>query len=252
MNNKTTDMSELISSFHKAKIDLEIIKELKSGKDADLFLVRDVTDPADPKSLVLKVYKTIADVTLNRFNPYLVGRTFTGNYSKVIESSSKRGKKFLADLRVKREFNQLKKLNKYTDLLPKPIKTLENTILMEFIGENDIPAKRLDELNLSNSESKQVLSQLIEFITQMTAIDLVHGDLSPFNILYHQGKIYVIDFPQTVDLTTNPDWIKFYDRDTENVLKYFRNLLDTTEVDVAREHLEKLKESIVERLVFNL
>jgi RIO kinase 1 len=246
------EFHDILKLYLKSKINLEVIKELKSGKDADLFLVRDVTDVDEQKSLVLKVYKTIADVTLNRFNPYLVGRTFTGNYSKVIESSSKRGKKFLADLRVKREFNQLKKLNKYTHYIPKPIKTIENTILMEFIGDNDIPAKRLDELNLSKQQAQTVLAQLVEFITQMTSIDLVHGDLSPFNILYHQDKICVIDFPQTVDLTTNPDWIKFYDRDTENVLKYFRNLLEASEIDKAREQLEKLKESVVERLVYNL
>jgi len=48
-----------------------------------------------------------------------------------------------------------------------------------------------------------------------------HGDLSPYNILYHAGRAILIDFPQVVDCQNNPKARAIFERDIERVSEYF-------------------------------
>ena len=50
---------------------------------------------------------------------------------------------------------------------------------------------------------------------------LVHGDLSEFNLLYHDGKAYVIDVSQSVE-HDHPHALEFLRKDLHNVTEFFR------------------------------
>ena len=56
----------------------------------------------------------------------------------------------------------------------------------------------------------------------MTKNFLVHGDLSAYNMLYQDGKLWVINFPQTTDLEKNTNWVDLLYRDLKNVCIFFR------------------------------
>jgi len=55
----------------------------------------------------------------------------------------------------------------------------------------------------------------------MVAEGFAHGDLSAFNLLWWEGELVFIDFPQAVDLATNPSGLDFLHRDVLNVCRWF-------------------------------
>ncbi len=56
----------------------------------------------------------------------------------------------------------------------------------------------------------------------MLANNVVHGDLSAYNILYWQGDIRIIDFPQAVNPYKNPNAYRIFERDVERICQYLR------------------------------
>ncbi len=70
----------------------------------------------------------------------------------------------------------------------------------------------------------------------MLAHHVVHGDLSPYNVLYWQGRPVIIDFPQAVDARENPNAQMLLARDVANVCRYFaRQGVDCDPVAIADE-----------------
>ncbi len=61
----------------------------------------------------------------------------------------------------------------------------------------------------------------MEFIKIMLKNNIVHGDLSHYNILYHKNEPYIIDFPQAVNPAINPYAYYLLLRDVENICRYF-------------------------------
>jgi serine/threonine-protein kinase RIO1 len=235
------------------KIDnFQILKEIKSGKEAQTFLVN-----LEGEDYLLKVYKDNQNYSYNLYQPYLAEARINKFYRKMVMSKSFRGKQYMSKLRTLREFKAIERnyktienldllksgnltlnseeikisLKKFTNLkefinkkiakIPKPIKAYENAILMEFIGENRIPAPRLADIRLAENEKKIALESVLNTVIILFKNGVIHSDLSPFNILYHQNQSYIIDFPQVVDTKTNPNWKDFLDKDLENLANYF-------------------------------
>lgn len=121
---------------------------------------------------------------------------------------------------AKNEFNALKKLYGKVSV-PKPYAWEGNAVLMELID-----AKELYKVKLENP--KDVLDYVIEEVREMWKIGIVHGDLSQFNILVNPEGIWIIDFPQAIDLSEveSDEELKLaeeiFRRDLTNVLNYFR------------------------------
>lgn len=113
---------------------------------------------------------------------------------------------------AKREFTALKRL--YGSIsVPKPIAWEGNAVVMELID-----ARELYKVRLENPE--EILEMIIEEIKKMYEAGIVHGDLSQFNILVSEEGLWIIDFPQSVDVNDEKadDYLI---RDIENVLSYF-------------------------------
>ena len=119
------------------------------------------------------------------------------------------------------EFKTLKDLYEAGAAVPKPIETTSNAILMEYIGDENLAAPTLSQVKLHESEIEPIFKEVMRNIHLMLQMGIVHGDLSAYNILYWEGEIVLIDFPQVVDIDSNPDARKILTRDIQRVCEYF-------------------------------
>ncbi|KAA0265262.1 MAG: hypothetical protein EDM79_17145, partial [Chloroflexi bacterium] len=97
----------------------------------------------------------------------------------------------------------------------------KNAILMEFIGDRGTSAPPLNHILLEREEAKPLFERVIHNIDIMLSKDRIHGDLSAYNILYWDGGIRIIDFPQVVIPESNPASWRIFQRDVQRVCQYF-------------------------------
>ena len=105
--------------------------------------------------------------------------------------------------------------------VPRPISHRGNTILMDFIGDEWTAAPTLNEVVLDQSEARPLFDRILDNVKLMLTHHYVHGDLSAYNILYWAGQIFIIDFPQLVNVRTNRNAQIFLERDIRRVCEYF-------------------------------
>ena len=122
--------------------------------------------------------------------------------------------------------------------VPKPYAVKDNVLVMEFIGNKGIAAKRLKEKE--PKDCKKFSLDLIKNLKRMYKIGLIHGDLSEFNILNHNEKPIIIDFSHSVK-TSYPSAGSLLERDINNMQKYFTK--HKMKIDI-REVLRKIKNGI--------
>jgi len=127
---------------------------------------------------------------------------------------------------AEREYRYLRRAFNAGVLVPAPILIWGNILLMRFIGEDGVPAPKLLEVEISNPD--EVLNEIVENLRRLYwKAELVHGDLSPYNILLYKDKPFLIDFPQAVDrrmpgVETLCD--ELLRRDINRVCRYFKKL----------------------------
>jgi RIO kinase 1 len=121
----------------------------------------------------------------------------------------------------RKEFKNLSRLQKHNIRSPVPFKVKDNVLLMSYIGENDgNPAPRLKDVQEFENLNKEI-SCSMGFIEDMyVKAQLVHGDLSEFNILYHKGDQILIDVSQAITYL-HPRALEFLVRDIKNVWNFW-------------------------------
>ena len=65
-------------------------------------------------------------------------------------------------------------------------------------------APLLRGIRLDKEESQRALDDLLRNIEIMLACELVHGDLSSYNVLWWQGQLKIIDLPQARSDSSGP------------------------------------------------
>ena len=104
---------------------------------------------------------------------------------------------------------------------PAPILLKSHVLLMEFLGNNGWPSPRLKDANLKEKRLREAYVQTVFIMRHMfQRCRLVHGDLSEYNLLWHNNQIYVIDVSQSVE-TDHPSALDFLRKDASNVNDYF-------------------------------
>ncbi len=128
-----------------------------------------------------------------------------------------------------KEFKNLKRAYEAGVYVPRPIKHYKNIIVMEFIGDNFTPAPLLRE---KEAVTEYMLLQIIRQVKILYSdAELVHADLSEYNIFYYRRKPIIFDFGQAV-VKTHPSAEAFLARDVQNILDFFRNRgVDTPEYE---------------------
>jgi RIO kinase 1 len=92
---------------------------------------------------------------------------------------------------------------------------------MSYIGEEEMAAPVLHAVRLTRAEAKPLFDRVIRNIEIMLAHRRVHGDLSAYNILYWDGEISLIDFPQAIDPDQNRNGYRIFERDVTRICEYF-------------------------------
>ena len=211
----------------------ELISGIKTGKEASVFLGKN-----SEGFVAVKVYTDLRVRSFKRDASYREGR-FIGDsrVEKAIKQGSEAGLDAHQILWVQEEFRQMKHLAQQGVNVPKAIAVNGISIIMEFIGdENGNPAPRISDLKMGKDEAEEAYRQSIQNLKRIVASGRVHGDYSTFNILWHNERVVVIDFPQVMEFKHNPNANAFLERDVRSLCKSFRKQgVKADEAKVLRE-----------------
>jgi RIO kinase 1 len=119
---------------------------------------------------------------------------------------------------TRKEYANLERARKAGVRVPRPVAVERNVLVMEYIGTLDGRAKRLAEVSIENPETAYEVVR--EYVRRLYDAGLVHGDLSEYNIVVHDGHMVVIDLGQAVTVH-HPNARDFLERDCENVAAFF-------------------------------
>ncbi|TFG28482.1 MAG: serine protein kinase RIO [Promethearchaeota archaeon] len=180
---------------------------ISAGKEANVYLAYD----AKGKELAIKIYK-IDSNTSKWMKNYIIGDP---RFKKIPHNASK-----IIFLWASKEFKNLQRAYKAGLRVPKPIYIKNNILMMEYIGFGPIPAPLLKEIT-DPPNLDDIFNEILDFIKVLyQKAKLVHGDLSEFNILYHNQKPVIIDISQAVSIQ-HPKAEIYLTRDIKNIFNYF-------------------------------
>ena len=205
---------------------------VKSGKEADLFLIERAVpdDPSQSCILAAKRYRSPDNSDFHRSARYTEGRGMRNTRdSRAVARGTAYGRSVAAGTWAFAEFEALCTLHRLGLPVPYPVQVNGTEILMEFISAESggprashlVAAPRLAQVRTSRRELRGYLDQVVDILTTLADAGFAHGDLSPYNLLVKDGRIIVIDLPQLVEIVSNPNGLDFLHRDCVNVCTWF-------------------------------
>ncbi|KAJ8378164.1 hypothetical protein AAFF_G00245500 [Aldrovandia affinis] len=189
---------------------------ISTGKEAVVFHADggSLEDKTIPEECVLKVFKT----TLNEFKNR---DQYTTDYYRFKDRFSKLNPRKIIRMWAEKEMHNLTRMRKAGILCPEVVVLKKHILVMSFIGQNHVPAPKLKEVKLGSEDMRGAYYQVLHMMQQLyEECSLVHADLSEYNMLWHEGKVWVIDVSQSVELT-HPHGLEFLFRDCRNVSTFF-------------------------------
>jgi RIO kinase 1 len=216
------EMADAFESLFRDRLITEILFEVRSGKEATVYCCRG--DASTGHDLVAaKLYRQLERRSFRNDSSYQAGRDAILNTRdrRALARKSHHGRDLQFGTWIESEYRTIRMLHELGADVPEAISRSGNVLLMEYFGDESEAAPMLYRIKLERAEAAQFLRQIIDNVTLWLTHHLVHGDLSPYNILHWQGRIVVIDFPQAVDPRVNPNARSLLYRDLENVCGYF-------------------------------
>jgi RIO kinase 1 len=207
----------------------EINGVLSTGKEANVYHAATIPEshddsegPAAPLHRAIKVYKTSILVFKDR-DKYVTGDyRFRGGYNK----SDNRA---MVKVWAEKEFRNLRILHSAGIPCPDPLYLRQHVMVMSFLGnKKGWPAPRLRDVDFqlpteeeNAAKWREMYIQLLGYMRVMyQTCRLVHGDLSEYNLMYHQNRIFVIDVSQSVE-HDHPRSLEFLRMDIKNISDFF-------------------------------
>jgi RIO kinase 1 len=192
----------------------EVLRSLKSGKEATVYLVR-----AGADTRCAKVYKDMAQRSFQKRAQYQEGRAVRGSrQSRAMGKSTSFGRKEQETAWKNAEVDALYQLAAAGVRVPKPYGYFDGVLVMELVADAaGNPAPRLGEVELSAETAREYHAFLIRQVVRMLCVGLVHGDLSEFNVLVDPGGPVIIDLPQAVNAAGNNAAFAMLERDVNNL-----------------------------------
>ena len=205
-----------------AAVDTEL-GVLKTGKEADVFLVRREVPDGPGTLLAAKRYRAPEHRQFHRDASYLEGRRVRRSREmRAMTNRTAVGREMIAGQWAAAEFAALCRLRDLGLAVPYPVQLIGTELMLEFIGDPDgAAAPRLAQLRPDPDERADLWRQLVEALMMLARAGLAHGDLSPYNILVHHGRLVLIDLPQVVDVVINPQGPRFLARDVTIMANWF-------------------------------
>jgi RIO kinase 1 len=203
---------------------------VKTGKEADVFLVRRAVPGTDRISmLAAKRYRDGDHRLFHRDAGYLEGRRVRRSREmRAMTNRTSFGKELIAGQWAVAEFGALSHLWRVGQesglvCVPYPVQLIGTELMLEFIGdwETGEAAPRLAQVRPDRAGLDDLWRQLVDALSVLARAQVAHGDLSPYNLLVHDGRLVLIDLPQIVDVIANPQGAEFIARDVRNVATWF-------------------------------
>ena len=219
---------------------------LKTGKEADVFLVRRAVPGTDQISMIAaKRYRDGDHRLFHRDAGYLEGRRVRRSREmRAMTNRTTFGKELIAGQWAAAEFGALSRLWQVgreggTISVPYPVQLIGTELMLEFIGdwETGEAAPRLAQVRPDRDGLEDLWRQMTEALSVLARTQIAHGDLSPYNTLVHDGRLVIIDMPQVVDLIANPQGAEFLARDVRNVAGWFTSRGLTVDAEALIERL---------------
>jgi RIO kinase 1 len=210
----------VVTEFRAVDTELGI---LKTGKEADVHLVRRAVPDGRESLLAAKRYRPAERRMFHRDAAYQEGRRVRrSREARAMSRRTEFGRELLAGQWAAAEFGALSALWQEGVPVPYPVQLSGIELMLEFIGDSDgTAAPRLAQCRPSPAEVCDLFEQCREAMRVMARAGYAHGDLSAYNMLVHQGRLVLIDLPQIVDLVANPQGQEFLHRDCVNVCRWF-------------------------------
>jgi RIO kinase 1 len=217
------DHIEALAGLYDQGLISEVLGLLKTGKEASVYCCR-ATDSLGGGLVAAKVYRARQyrfrnDAVYQQARDRELG--LRGRALRAFEQKSDFGMSVRGATWVQREQDALARLYNAGADVPRPLGPASDVLLMEFFGEADEPASQLNRVQLDPDAAAVLFQRVLANVELALGLDLVHGDLSPHNLLYWRGDLRLIDFPQAVDPRFNPAAADLLRRDLENVCRYF-------------------------------
>jgi RIO kinase 1 len=219
-----------LTPFYDQQWIVDVTRLVKGGKEATVY---QCTSQADIKTeyIAAKIYRPRRFRSLKNDSLYREGRQHLDSDGRpinddgmlhAIQKRTDYGRELMHSSWIEHEFQTLNILHSAGADVPVPYTSGNNAILMGFVGDADTPAPLLNSIHLTHSEARLLYRRVIHNIEIMLANSRIHGDLSAFNILYWEGEITLIDFPQVIQPDQNRNAFEIFQRDVERVCEYFQ------------------------------
>jgi len=220
-----------LRQFYDQALITDVLFRVRGGKEATVYVCR-----ADMRTghdlLAAKVYRPRKFRILRNDHVYREGRVFLDPQGRPVQPKDQRAmraitKKTAFGLEVEHsswllcEHSAMRMLRHSGAAVPEPLGAGDNAILMTYMGDETMPAPTLNEVALRPAEVAPLFREVLRNVRVMLGHELVHGDLSAYNILYWRGKITLIDLPQVVSTRNNSSAYAIFERDIARVCDYF-------------------------------
>ena len=207
----------------------DVLRKVKVGKEASVYVCRSGA-AIDAPYVAAKIYRPRSLRNLKNDSQYREGR------ADLDEDGSALWKEADINAIIKRtsygeevrhrswmayEFKTLEMLHEAGADVPRPYAIEKNTIIMDYIGDLGTPAPSLAAIRLDRDEVRPLFERVVNNVELLLSKKRIHGDLSAYNILYWEGDITLIDFPQVVSPESNPTAWAIFLRDVTRVCQYF-------------------------------
>lgn len=192
----------------------EVVRQLKSGKEASVYMVR-----CGAEIRCAKVYKDMAQRSFQKRASYQEGRKVRGSRdARAMGKSTRYGRKEQESAWKNAEVDALYKLAAVGVRVPRPFGFFNGVLIMEMLtdAQGDC-APRLGEVALSADTARDYHRFLISQVVRMLSAGLIHGDLSEFNVLVDSHGPVIIDLPQAVNAAGNNNAFAMLERDVKNI-----------------------------------
>jgi RIO kinase 1 len=210
-----------LETFFLEGLITEVLYTVKSGKEATVYCCK-AASSLGVELVAAKVYRSANNRNFKNDTVYQEGRVILNGHTKrAVAKKTEFGRKAHAGMWVMHEYEHLKALYKMKAATPRPYRMAESAILLDFVGDYEQAAPILNRVTLDENEARPLFGFMLKQVELWLKNNLIHADLSPFNILYQDGKLTVIDFPQAVDPRFNPNALALLERDLDNLCRYW-------------------------------
>tara|TARA_R110001592_G_scaffold341482_1_gene630620 strand:+ start:12160 stop:13023 length:864 start_codon:yes stop_codon:yes gene_type:complete len=196
----------------------EVIRQLMSGKEASVYVVR-----CGKEIRCAKVYKDAAKRSFKKAVQYQEGRKVRNSRrARAMEKGSRFGRAEQEEIWQNAEVDALYRLAEAGVRVPKPYGCFDGVLLMELVtDEEGVVAPRLNDVSMSAEQAIEDHAVMMDYVKLMLCAGLVHGDLSEFNVLVDDYGPVIIDLPQAVFAAANNNAQKMLYRDVQNMTVYY-------------------------------